>query len=145
MSLSKPNPSCPCPARASEPRNAPARSAAGNLRHKDGLAFPADRSQRLTASMTANKNRSSQAKPNCVRKRTIQIVPSATTSSIGLLAIRADKRQSHAKPERIETKRPIHKILAVRFLNMAMAAPRRKVGEATNKSKKTTPATITDE
>src|ERR1700686_1484721 len=150
MSLSKPNPSWPCPARASEPRNAPASSVAGNLRHKDGFVFPADRSQRLTASMTANKNRSSQAKPNCVRERTIQIVPSATTSSIGLLAIRADNRQSHAKPERIDKTRLIHKILAVRVLNMAPAAPRpksavRKAGEATNKSKKTMPATITDE
>ena len=110
----------------------------------------ARRISRHTASARPNINRNSQAKPNWVCESTIQIVPSAITLSNGLLAIRADNRHNHAKADTIDKARPIQKIFAARFRKTATAAPGRKspirkTGEATNKSKKTMPATITDE
>src|ERR1700722_4209422 len=115
-----------------------------------GPAFFVRRTSRQTTSAAANKNRSSQAKPNCVCERTIQMVPSAMTDGKGLWAIRAVNRPSHAKPETIDMARLIHKVAMERILKAATVVrsrtlARRKDGEAMNKSKKTIPARITDE
>ncbi|MBV9533608.1 MAG: hypothetical protein JO283_21720 [Bradyrhizobium sp.] len=100
------------------------------------------------ARTTPNKNRSFQAKPNCVCKRMSQTVPSAMTSATGLSTIRAANRHNHPNPEMIDKARQIHSKAAVRALKAATVAGsrvHRNVGEAMSKSKKTMPATIIDE
>src|ERR1700674_1654051 len=100
------------------------------------------RISRHTASARPTQNRSSQAKPNWVRESTIQIVPSATTSSKGLPAIRADNRHNHARADTIDKARLIHKSLMVRSQKQDLVAgsrisPIRNTGEPMNRSKKT--------
>src|SRR6185437_865992 len=145
-----PSPSSPCPAKASDPRYAPANNAAKASRQMGVARLFVRPARRHAPSRTPNANRNCQANPNCVCERTVQTVPSAMTSPIGLPAIRAANKQSQAKPDANDKAKLIHSTRAVLAQKAtAVVAIReplaRKIGEAIMTSKKIMPATITVE